>query len=135
MSFIDGMVLCFIGGFLNSYLYRKYLRKRNRGWILWFAMIFLIAIITYDCLIFFNVIDIRTLFPFLNIPLGVDAGRYYSFNPLILLLFNFNSGIIDPKWHTWRLVLQFFVQGFSDNNKKSNPKRLFPYKLKYIMKR
>lgn len=109
MSFIDGMVLCFIGGFLNSYLYRKYLRKRHRGWILWFAMIFLIAIITVDILIFFNVLDVRTLFPFMNIPSGVDAGRYWSFNPIILLLFQFNSPIVPTESIIWAIFAGFFI--------------------------
>ena len=109
MSFIDGMVLCFIGGFLNSYLYRRYLRKRNRGWILWFAMIFLITIITYDLLIFFNIIDVRGLFPFLNIPLGVNAGVYYSFNPIILLLFQYNAPIVPIDSIIWVVFASFFI--------------------------
>jgi len=84
MSFIGGMVICFFGGFFNSLIYRKYLRKRNKGWLAWFGMLFLGAIISVNLIIYFNIIDIRILnvIPWINISEGIDdPGKYWMFTP------------------------------------------------------
>ncbi|MHA1338037.1 MAG: hypothetical protein ACTSPW_20245 [Promethearchaeota archaeon] len=105
MSFIEGMFLCFIGGWINSYIYRKYLRKRNKGWLFWFALIFVGGIMTFDILIYTNIIDIRKLIwaPWVSIPKDVDAGRYYMWNPGLLLGIQFKSHITPGTGFVWEL--------------------------------
>ena len=86
MGFIEGMILCFIGGWLNSYLYRKYLRKKNRAYILWFGIWWCGGLITFDFLIYIDVINANwfEVFPWIHIPDTIHpsvVGRYWMFTP------------------------------------------------------
>jgi len=90
MGFIEGLILSFAIGWLNSYLYRKYFRKRNKDWIVFLAVIFLSAIWTIDILIFLEVIDVTWLnfLPWINIP-SIDKGKYFLWNSFIIFGIDF----------------------------------------------
>ena len=90
MGFIEGLILSFFTGWLNSYLYRKYLRRRNKDWIVFLAVIFLSALWIIDILIYFEIIDMRWLnfIPWVNIPL-IDKGKYFLWNSFIVFGLDF----------------------------------------------
>lgn len=90
MGFIEGLILSFVAGWVNSYLYRKYLRKRNKDWIVFLAVIFLSALWTVDILIYFEIVDMRWLnfLPWVDIP-SVDKGKYFLWNSFIVFGIDF----------------------------------------------
>ena len=90
MGFIEGLILSFFAGWLNSYLYRKYLRRRNKDWIVFLAVIFLSALWTIEILIYFEIFDMRWLnfLPWVNIPL-IDKGKYFLWNSFIVFGLDF----------------------------------------------
>ncbi len=90
MGFIEGLILSFVAGWVNSYLYRKYLRKRNKDWIVFLAVIFLSALWTVDILIYFEIVDMRWLnfLPWVDIP-SVDKGKYFLWNSFIVFSIDF----------------------------------------------
>ena len=86
MGFIGGMIICFIGGWMNSFLYSYHFRKKHRGFLFWFAVLFLVGIITLDYLIYINIIDARqfNLMPWINVPKDIpdsEVGKYWMFTP------------------------------------------------------
>ena len=93
MGFIESLVISFAVGWINSYLYRKYLRKRNKDYILFTAIIFLSLIWIVDIFIYFNIFDIKWLnfLPWVNIP-TLDSGKYYLWNSFIV--FGVDLGIV-----------------------------------------
>ncbi len=108
VSFVDALVLAFLGGWLNSYLYRKYLRKHNRGWIFWFAVIWLAVLIVVDALIYVNIINIMDILG-MECPKGVDPGKYWMFNPIVVFVFNLEP-ILPGNGVVWDIyALMFFV--------------------------
>ena len=113
MGFIEGMIICFIGGWLNSYLYSNYLRKRNKGWIFWFALIWLVAIMTFDFLIYINIINAYwfSCFPWIDIPASVNAaevGRYWMFTPGLMFGIPFELSVNDFIGSVWDIYALFF---------------------------
>jgi len=90
MGFIEGLILSFVAGWVNSYLYRKYLRKRNKDWIVFLAVIFLSALWTVDILLYFEIVDMRWLnfLPWVDIP-SVDKGKYFLWNSFIVFGIDF----------------------------------------------
>lgn len=90
MGFIEGLILSFVAGWLNSYLYRKYLRRRNKDWIVFLAVIFLSVLWTIEILIYFEILDMRWLnfLPWVNIPL-IDKGKYFLWNSFIVFGLDF----------------------------------------------
>ncbi|UCD01097.1 MAG: hypothetical protein JSV23_09460 [Promethearchaeota archaeon] len=90
MGFIEGLIFSFVAGWVNSYLYRKYLRKRNKDWIVFLAAIFLASIWTVDILIYFEIIDMRWLnfLPWVNIP-SMDKGKYFLWNSFVVFGIDF----------------------------------------------
>ncbi len=85
MGFVEGLLLSFIVGWTNSYLYRKYLRRRNKDWIVFLAVIFLSALWTFDSLIYFEILDMRWLnfLPWVDLP-SVNTGKYFLWNSFIV---------------------------------------------------
>lgn len=90
MGFVEGLVLSFVGGWINSYLYRKYLRKRNKDWIVFLAVTFLSLLWTIDGLIYFNIIDMKWLnfLPWVEIP-SVNQGKYFLWNSFLVFGIDF----------------------------------------------
>jgi hypothetical protein len=90
MGYVESLILSFAVGWFNSYLYRKYLRKRNKDWIVFLACIFLTIIWTIDILIYFDIIDIRFLnfLPWVKI-ISKYPGRYYLWNSFLLFGLDF----------------------------------------------
>jgi len=93
LGFIESIIICFVIGWVNSYLYRKYLRKKNKDWITFLACIFLTIIWMIDILIYFDIINIEFLngLPWVNLP-SSNQGKYYLWNSF--LLFGVDFGII-----------------------------------------
>jgi hypothetical protein len=85
MGFVEGLLLSFVAGWINSYLYRKYLRKRNKDWIVFTALIFLSLLWLIDILIYFEIINITWLnfIPWVNIP-STSSGKYFLWNSFII---------------------------------------------------
>lgn len=93
LGFIEGMIFCFIGGWINSYLYSYHLRKKHKGWIFWFALLWLGSILTIDVLIYLNLLNVYAfeVFPWIHIPENVapkEVGKYWMFTPGIMLGIN-----------------------------------------------
>jgi len=113
MGFIEGMILCFIGGWLNSYLYSKYLRKKNRGWLFYFALIWLGGIITFDLLIYIDIVDARLfeVIPWIDIPNNIDpsvVGRYWMFTPGSMIGIPMPLPVTDYYGIVWHVFALFF---------------------------
>ncbi len=85
MGFVEGLILSFIVGWINSYLYRKYLRRRNKDWIVFLAVIFLSALWTFDSLMYFEILDMKWLnfLPWVDLP-SVSTGKYFLWNSFII---------------------------------------------------
>ncbi|MFX0059376.1 MAG: hypothetical protein ACFE85_06870 [Candidatus Hodarchaeota archaeon] len=94
MGYIESLIISFVIGWINSYLYRKYLRKRNKDWIVFLAIIYLSLIWAIEILIYIDFINIRFLnsLPWVNLP-SINSGKYYLWNPF--LLFGVDYGIIS----------------------------------------
>ena len=92
MGFIESLIISFAVGWINSYLYRKYLRKRNKDNIVFIAIIFLFLIWTVDILIYVNLIDVKWLnfFPWVDI-IPLESGKYYLWNSF--LIFGLDLGV------------------------------------------
>ncbi|NVM35493.1 MAG: hypothetical protein HWN81_07845 [Candidatus Lokiarchaeota archaeon] len=90
MGFVEGLILSFAAGWINSYLYRKYLRKRNKDWIVFLAVIFLSVLWIIDSLIFFDKINMTWLnfLPWVSIP-SIDPGKYFLWNSFIVFGIDF----------------------------------------------
>jgi len=93
MGYVESLIISFVIGWLNSYLYRKYLRRRNKDWIIFLAVIYLSLIWVIEILIFFDFINIRFLnaLPWIDIP-SSEPGKYFLWNSF--LLFGVDYGII-----------------------------------------
>jgi len=90
MGFAEGLILSFVAGWINSYLYRKYLRKRNKDWIVFLAIIFLSVLWTIDLFIYVEIIDMTWLnfLPWINIP-AINSGKYFLWNSFLILGIDF----------------------------------------------
>ena len=88
MGFVEGLILSFVGGWINSYLYRKYLRRRNKDWIVFLAVIFLSVLWTVNSLIYLDIINMSLLnfLPWVNIP---SSGKYYLWNSFLVFGIDF----------------------------------------------
>jgi hypothetical protein len=93
MGFITSLILMFCFGWFNSYLYRKYLRKRNKDWIVFLAIIFISGFWIIDTLIYFDVLNISWInfLPWVNFS-STEPGKYFMWNSFIVLGLDF--GII-----------------------------------------
>jgi hypothetical protein len=93
MGYIESLIISFVIGWVNSYLYRKYLRKRNKDWIVFLALIYLTLIWGIEILIYFDFINIKFLnrLPWVDLP-SIEPGKYYLWNSF--LLFGLDYGII-----------------------------------------
>jgi len=93
LGFVESMIICFVMGWVNSYLYRKHLRKRNKDWIVFLACIFLTIIWVTEILIYLDIIYTGFLngLVWVNIPSN-ESGKYYLWNSF--LLFGIDYGIM-----------------------------------------
>lgn len=93
MGYIESLIISFTIGWVNSYLYRKYLRKRNKDWIIFLAIIYLSLIWVIEILIYINFINIRFLnvLPWIDLP-SKEPGKYFLWNSF--LFFGVDYGII-----------------------------------------
>ncbi|MFX1572885.1 MAG: hypothetical protein ACFFB0_09055 [Promethearchaeota archaeon] len=91
MGFIEGLIISFIVGWMNSYLYRKFLRKKNKDWIVFLALMFLSLLWSIDILIYIELIDMRWLnfLPWVTIP-SIDGGKYFLWNSFIVFGLDLN---------------------------------------------
>lgn len=85
MGFLEGLILSFAAGWINSYLYRKYLRKRNKDWIVFLAVIFLSILWMIDSLIYFDIINMTWLnfLSWVNLP-SIGYGKYFLWNSFLV---------------------------------------------------
>ena len=94
VGYIESLIISFVIGWFNSYLYRKYLRKRNKDWIIFLAIFYLSLIWVIEILIAIDFINIRFLniLPWIDIP-SSEPGKYFLWNSF--LLFGVDYGIIS----------------------------------------
>lgn len=73
-------------GLFNSYLYRKYLRRRNPDWIVFLAEISIGVVLVLDCLIYFNIINMTWLeiLPWIDMP-SAEPGKYFMWNSFLVI--------------------------------------------------
>ncbi len=114
MGFIEGMIICFIGGWVNSFLYSYHFRKKHRGFLFWFAVLYIGGFIVLDYLIYTNFIDVQgisNLIPWINIPTNIastEIGQYWMFTPGLMFGFPIDlqiTSFIGPGWHIFALFL------------------------------
>ena len=112
MGFIEGMIICHIGGWLNSYLYSYHFRKKHKGFLFWFAVLFCGAMMAFDYLIYINIINARLfeIIPWINIPTTISdsqVGPYWMFTPG--LMFGWSQDVSTnyslPGWNILALFL------------------------------
>lgn len=105
MGFLTSLILMFWVGWVNSYLYRKFLRKRNKDWIVFLAVISILGFWIIDTLIYFDFINMSWLnfLPWVNIPLE-GTGKYFMWNSFIV--FGIDFGIIHQ---TGMEIIAFFL--------------------------
>ncbi|MFW9828520.1 MAG: hypothetical protein ACFFEY_13095 [Candidatus Thorarchaeota archaeon] len=91
MGFIESLILSFVVGWINSYLYRKYLRNRNKDWIVFLALIFLFLLWVIDILIYFDIINVfwLNILPWVNLP-AINTGKYFLWNSFIIFGIDLN---------------------------------------------
>jgi hypothetical protein len=90
MGYVGSLIFSFIIGWFNSFLYRKFLRKRNKDWIVFLAFFYIVIIWSIEISIYFDVIDIRFLniLPWVKIP-NDFPGRYYLWNSFLVFGMDF----------------------------------------------
>jgi len=94
MGYIESLIISFAIGWFNSYLYRKYLRRQNKDWIIFLAIIYLSLIWIIEILISIDIINIRFLnvLPWIDLPSN-EPGKYFLWNSF--LFFGVDYGIIS----------------------------------------
>lgn len=92
MGFIDSIILLILLGWVSSYLYRRYLRKRNKDWLFFLGTIILMSFWLIDILLYIGVLDVRWLniIPWINIPVSVVSGQYYLWNSFLIFGLDFH---------------------------------------------
>ncbi|HUY00193.1 MAG TPA: hypothetical protein VMV49_11600 [Candidatus Deferrimicrobium sp.] len=106
MGFIDSIILLILFGWLSSLLYRKYLRKRNKDWLVFLGILILLGFWIVEILLYVGIIDMYWLnsIPWINIPMGIPSGQYYLWNSF--LIFGINFGIMPtPELASIAIVL------------------------------
>ncbi|MHA1149251.1 MAG: hypothetical protein ACTSR8_13515 [Promethearchaeota archaeon] len=116
MGFAEGLMICFIGGWLNSYLYSYHLRKKNKAWIFWFAILWIGAVLTVDFLIYINIINaywFEAALPWVNIPNDIppeEVGRYWMLTPGLMFGIPFQLPVKNYSGLVWDIfALIFFI--------------------------
>lgn len=110
MSFIEGLIICFFGGWINSYLYSYHLRKNHKGALFWIAFIFLSLIILSNVLIFYNIFDVgifRAL-PWINLSSEINLGKYWMFTPGLIVGLPMELPVKNYNGLAWDLFAIFF---------------------------
>lgn len=104
--------MCFIGGWLNSYLYSYHLRKKHKGWIFWFAIIWIGGFITLDFLIYIDIIQAYWFeaIPWIDIPDDISpstVGRYWMFTPGAMFGFPQQLPVDNYDGFVWHIFALF----------------------------
>ena len=88
MGFLTSLVLMFALGWINSYLYRKYLRKRNPDWLIFLAFISILGLLTIDILIYIDKIDMTwmNVIPWVT---TIEDGKDFMWNSFVIFGFDF----------------------------------------------
>ncbi|NHJ25466.1 MAG: hypothetical protein EAX89_12865 [Candidatus Lokiarchaeota archaeon] len=91
MGYIESLIISFSIGWVNSYLYRKYLRRRNKDWIVFLAFFYLVSIWGIEILIYNDFFNIKFLngLPWIDLP-SSEPGKYYLWNSFILFGLDYN---------------------------------------------
>lgn len=114
MGFVEGLLICFIGGWLNSYLYSYHLRKKHKAWIFWFAILWIGIVLTIDILIYVNILNaywLESLLPWVTLPDRInpqEVGRYWMFTPGLMFGIPLELGVSSFKglgWDLFALIL------------------------------
>ena len=105
MGYIESLIISFIVGWFDSYIYSKYLRKRNKDWIIFLAIIYLSLIWLIEMLIYIGFINLSFLnnLPWIDLPLN-ETGKYFLWNSF--LIFGIDFGIIFQPGMT---LMSFFL--------------------------
>ncbi|MHA1299990.1 MAG: hypothetical protein ACTSO9_11270 [Candidatus Helarchaeota archaeon] len=92
MGFISSSLLLVLLGWLSSYLYRKYLRKRNKDWIFFMRVMIILGFWFVELSIYLEIINMSWLnsIPWINIPLYLPTGKYYLWNSFLLFGIDFH---------------------------------------------
>ena len=108
MGFIEAVILLFLLGWISSYLYRKYLRKRNKDWLVFLTVIIIPSFWIVELLVYFNIISILWLnnIPWINIPINSQSGSYFMWNSFILFGIDFQ---INPVPNMFSVALIIFI--------------------------
>ncbi|MHA1377437.1 MAG: hypothetical protein ACTSRG_03535 [Candidatus Helarchaeota archaeon] len=92
MGFISASLVLILLGWLSAYLYRRYLRKRNKDWIYFLRLIIILGFWIAEGAIYLGVLDFSWLnsIPWINIPYYFPPGRYYLWNSFLLIGIDFH---------------------------------------------
>lgn len=117
MSFIEGMILCFIFGWLNSYFYSYHFSKKHKGFLFWFETFFLVTLIIFDILIYLNILNARwfTIIPWIKIPETVDLtniGKYWLFTPGLIIGIPLELPVINYDGFVWNIYAIIFILSY-----------------------
>ena len=117
MSFIEGMILCFIFGWLNSYLYSYHLSKKHKGFLFWFELFFLSSLIIFDVLIYTNIINAQwfTIIPWIRIPDTIqymNFGKYWLFTPGLIIGIPLELPVMTYNGFVWNVYAIIFMGSY-----------------------
>jgi len=108
MGFIETMIALFLLGWLSSFLYRKYLRKRNKDSLFFLTVLITFGFIILDFLIYCGIINITwlNLFVWINIPVYPYSGSYFMWNSFLIFGINF---MIFPSPGMFSIAIFIFI--------------------------
>jgi len=117
VGFIEGIILCFVGGWLNSYLYSYYFRKKHRGFLFWFAVLFCGGLIAFDYLIYINIINAHwfEIIPWINIPSTItdsELGQYWMYTPGAMFGISLDLNITSFEGLGWDIFAFFLFSSY-----------------------
>ncbi|MHA1292801.1 MAG: hypothetical protein ACTSQJ_09065 [Promethearchaeota archaeon] len=108
MGFVESIILLFMLGWLSSYLYKKYLRKKNKDWLAFLSIIILISFWIIDITIYFGIFKIIWInnIPWVKIPDNDLSGSYFMWNSFILFGIDFK---ISPEPGMISIAILIFI--------------------------
>ena len=85
MGFVSACLVLILLGWLSSYLYRRFLRKRNKDWIFFLRIIIILGFWIVDAAIYLEIFNLSWInsIPWINIPFYLPPGRYFLWNSFL----------------------------------------------------
>lgn len=96
MGFIESIIVLFALGWISSFLYKKYLRKKNKDWLFFLTVIIILSFWTLELLIYLEKISMAWLnfLPWVNITNTAQSGSYFLWNSFLIFGIDFGINLV-----------------------------------------